>query len=271
MRQIFVMLVLGSLLGCGMFDEPELVPNVLPELSTEDVVEFDFETVEEDEPVAFLVDSISIEKLGSQDSTGFIAMLLAAQWDFDISEQNLNIIFIVKSFDEETGEAVLQVGFGIGDDPTNLCLDDGTLSDDLTLVAPDRVLGLSFDLVSIYSEDENGVPFNCNADPSIPNAVPLRAVGGDMIVSEDWATAAGLMKGCLTEAEAETLCSCVGPCTGEPHPSCDGCPAGSAPLSGSLGTIVTTEECTEKMGEPAFDLHAGLTGVRIPLPSLCSE
>ena len=167
MRVLCVMLVVGSLLGCGMFDDPETTANVLPVLEEEDVIEFDFEVEDDGEPVAFLVDSITIEQLGSQDATGFIAMLLAAQWDFDIKEQNLNIIFIVKSFDEETGEAVLQVGFGIGDDPGALCLDDATLTDDLSLVAPDRVLGLSFDLVSIYSEDDTGVPFNCNPDLSL--------------------------------------------------------------------------------------------------------
>lgn len=271
MRLISVMIAVGSLLGCGMFDEPVEVANVLPVLEIEDVVEFDFEVVDEAEPIAFLVDSITIEQLGSQDSTGFIAMLLAAQWDYDISEQNLNIVFVVKSYDDETGDAVLQVGFGIGDDPAALCLDEATLSEDLTLVAPDRVLGLGFDLVSIYSEDEAGVPFNCNPEPSILDAVPLRSVGGDMTVTEDWSAASGLMKGCLSEEEATTLCTCVGPCTGDPHPSCGGCPDGSAPLSEKLGGIVTTPECTEKLGKPAFDLHAGLTAVRIPLPPQCGD
>ena len=134
----------------------------------------------------------------------------------------------------------------------------------------DGVLDLSFDRVSLYSEDEEGVPFHCNPDPSILDAVPLQAVDGELLaVSEDWGTVTGLMKGCLSEEEATSLCSCMGPCDGQAHPSCGGCPNGARPLSEMLGDISATDECSEKLGQPAFDLHLALSANRIPVPPVC--
>ena len=67
-----------------------------------------------DESIAFLMNDITIQQLGAQDATGFIAQLLGSQWSFDIGEQNLNILFLIKNYNEATGEAVVQMAFGKG-------------------------------------------------------------------------------------------------------------------------------------------------------------
>lgn len=264
-------LVLFGCLGCDGFfaSDEEVELNVLPQPSVEeDVVVFEFEEESQD-PVAFLFESLTIEKLGSEPATGFIPMLLGAQWDFDVSSHNLNIILMIHSTDEETGASELSVGFGIGDAPGNLCIEPETWTGILDTQAEGRDFALLFDMVSIYSEDPDGTTFNCNPDPQVLNAVPFSKVEGFAEASEDWNTAVGLLRGCLTLEEAESLCSCVGTCQGDAHPSCGGCPNGSAPLSEKLGNIVTTEECTTKTGEAAFDLHASFTANRIPMPEFC--
>ena len=152
---------------------------------------------------------------------------------------------------------------------TPCCIDPETLSDEYIVDAPNLLFFLDIDLVSIYSEDSEGVPFYCDSDPSVPNALPLRSIEGQMDVDADLQNVSGALNGCISEEEASTLCTCVGLCSGNAHPSCGGCPDGSAPLLERLVTISTTDDCTGKMGQPAFNLHLDLSGSRINPPALC--
>ena len=112
-----------SVIGCDLFSEPEDIPNVLPEVTEEEVIEYDLGV---ELPMAFLMDSLVIEELGSQSKEDFMAQLLGAQWAADISKYNLNIILVVEDLNPATGEAELSVGFGIGPDSGTLCFEPKT-------------------------------------------------------------------------------------------------------------------------------------------------
>ena len=255
-----------SVIGCDFFSEPEDIPNVLPVLTEEEVIEYDLGV---ELPMAFLMDSLVIEELGSQSKDDFMAQLLGAQWAADISKYNLNIILVVEDLDPATGEAELSVGFGIGPDSGTLCFEPKTRTERVWLPEDEGLYNLSFELVSIYSEDPEGTTFNCNPSPDILDAVPLSSVTGFFDPDEEWTEAVGELVGCLTFAEAETLCTCVGECSGNPNEKCVGCPDGSAPLSERLGTIETTANCTNLMGEESFDLRVSYTAQRVPVPEVC--
>ena len=80
----------------------------------------------------------------------------------------------------------------------------------------------------------------------------------------------GELTGCLTEAEATQLCSCLGLCAGEADPECGGCPTGARPLAALLDGVGPSNRCTDLMGEPAFDLTLGFSTTAIPNePTAC--
>jgi len=261
-----------------MFTDPEPIQNVLPQVS--DTVEAELDVVFDDpvgdfpeEGVAFRLDQLKIMQLGSQDENGFITMLLDAQWVFDVDNFNLNIILMVHSYDDSSGAAEVSVGFGVGGSSTDLCFHKPTRTEKVIVSAKELEMQLGFDFVSIYSEDVDGTSFNCTPAPETPDGVPLRSVTGELKVdaSEDgqWAGASGTLLGCLSHAEGEKLCSCVGTCSGKAHEACGGCPDGSAPLTERLGDIVPTAECSSLLGEDAYDLRVDFTGERIPIPEDC--
>ncbi len=127
----------------------------------------------------------------------------------------------------------------------------------------------------IYAEDNDKTPYNCTPDDR-PDAVPLRAAAVDITIGEDALTAAGRMNGCLSLEEATKLCSCIGTCAAQgpedlqTEGPCAGCPKGGQPLADQLAGIVTTEHCTEVMGEDAFDLIVSFSAKRLPkTPDVC--
>lgn len=242
---------------------------------------------------------IKIEQLGSVGADAFQTQFLGVAWTADIDAFKLNIMVGLSELDTATGEGTLQVLSGVGTSKANLCaeqstlsaqvpgafaagaglvkpqsdadlLDDGFCVEDLTADASDAAGTVHFELsteqvVWIYAEDNDGTPFNCNASPSIPNAVPLRGVSADIVIGEGAAWAAGRLHGCLTFEEAEVLCSCIGQCIGPAGVgACVGCPDGSKPLSDQLTGVTTSESCTAVMGVPAFDLTASFSAARLP-------
>jgi hypothetical protein len=123
----------------------------------------------------------------------------------------------------------------------------------------------------IYAEDDDGTPFSCTVDER-PDAVPLRGVVAEFSLAADGQLASGTLTGCLSEADADSLCSCIGAC--DPSlpvpPSCEGCMPGGLPLGSLLSGINTSENCTTLLGEPAFDMVVGFTATRIPsIPETC--
>ncbi len=133
----------------------------------------------------------------------------------------------------------------------------------------DTLFELAFDKVLIYSEADDGTVLNCSPVPGGVDGVPLQGVTGSHTVTDDFAIGSGQLVGCMPRSEVETLCSCVGECGVTPHEACGPCPTGSVPLVDMLGDIVETDNCSSKLGEPAFDLHANFTSTRIPFPPFC--
>lgn len=127
------------------------------------------------------------------------------------------------------------------------------------------------DTVYVYAEDDDGTVFNCTAGGGAPNAVPLHAVQAIVTVDSGEVVAAGQLTGCLLDAEAQGLCSCLGECSGTPHADCGGCPDGSVPLSELLEGVGPTDRCTEVMGATAYDLTVGFTTTRLSIdePMTC--
>ena len=125
------------------------------------------------------------------------------------------------------------------------------------------------DIINIYAEDDDGTPFNCSLDGAAP-AIPIAAATADITMSEDRNRLAGTMTGCMTEASANQRCACLGFCGGMPNEACPGCPDGSVPLGLLLGGINSTPNCTELMGETAFDITLGFTATRLnDVPAIC--
>jgi hypothetical protein len=126
------------------------------------------------------------------------------------------------------------------------------------------------DVVYIYAEDDDGTSFNCT-DSATPDAVPIHAVQATFTLSEDESVAYGSLTGCLVESEAEELCSCLGACVppAEPYPEC-GCNPDATPLRDLLLGVTPTDNCTEIMGESAFDMTLSFVADRLPiLPVTC--
>ena len=123
----------------------------------------------------------------------------------------------------------------------------------------------------IYAEDDDGTPFSCTVDER-PDAVPLQGIVAEFSLAADGQTASGTLTGCLSEADSNSLCSCIGACDPDlPVPaSCTGCMPGGLPLGTLLGDIGTSENCTSLLGEPAFDMVVGFTATRLPaIPETC--
>jgi hypothetical protein len=255
-------------------------------------------------PATYRFDCIDVVQMGDGNGDGepdgeaIQALLLENTWTADIDAFKLNIMLTVRSRDDAAGMAELLIGSGIGADAGSLCTEPTTASDprpasfDATMAewqpssadgtcAEAAAAGMfggtySFetaaeDIVYIYAQDTDGTVFNCVPDGSSPNAVPLHAIQATVTVDTNENIAAGQLTGCLVDAEAQTLCSCLGQCTGAANPDCGGCPDGSVPLAQLLGGVGPTTRCTEIMGEMAYDLTVGFTTTRLDVdePMAC--
>jgi hypothetical protein len=297
-----VLLALASA-GCSSDDG---TANVLPmPMSTSTAGEVGDPTGGEFElPRSYRFDCIDIQGIGDADGTVVQATVLQNAWTNDINNYKLNIVMSVTERDEDAKTATVNIGSGVGTGPTDLCNEAGSVTNPYLISYDPEVtawttsneprmctamanpadphggtygieLGAD-DLVYVYAEDDDGTHFNCNPDPAIPNAVPIRALHAEVTANEAGTVLAGVLTGCLVETEAENLCSCVGACaaTGpddvQTEGDCAGCPKGANPLRGLLGGIGPSERCTGIMGASAFDLVIGFSAVALPIvPETC--
>lgn len=236
-------------------------------------------------PATYRFGCVDIQVVGDGDGDAFQAIVLENAWRSDINNSKLNILLTVVERDDEAGTARIQVSSGVGADPSELCNEVNTISPvfdaaweagvaswqegegmvcSVDGVASDGVGTYVLELppeqvVYIYAEDDDGTTFNCVPGGSAPNAVPIRAVQARVTAGPGEQVSYGNLTGCLTVAEATSLCSCIGMCIGDAHPNCGGCPTGSRPLATLLEGINPSPRCTDLLGEDSFDLQLGLT------------
>lgn len=253
-------------------------------------------------PVTYRFDCIDIQMVGDADGTVIQAQLLENTWSSDIDQLKLNIMLEAESRDAEAGEAMLGIRSGVGPEASGLCAQPDTISDLIpvsyvegeTRWGPSSAVGecsveapgadgnsYSMELppervVYIYAEDDDTTPFNCTPDAGTPDAVPIRAVTAEVSTDAGEGVVWGTLNGCLVEAEAQALCSCLGSCGGDgpddlqPDGECGGCPVGGTPLAVLLGGVNPSDNCSSIMGEPAFDLRIGFSGAALPhVPTSC--
>jgi hypothetical protein len=250
-------------------------------------------------PVAYRFECIDIQVLGDADGTSFQANLLEDTWNDDIDDYKLNIMFEVQERDDSAGTARLGIRSGIGSGAGDLCSEASSESDviDVTyepeaaLWAPSgadgtcsaaATAGTATDgsytmtlgpemVVYIYAQDTDGQTFNCTADDTLPDAVPVRAVEAQLTTSADGSTVSGTLTGCLLETEAAALCSCLGQCNpAMTNENCGGCPDGSVPLRDLLVGINPSARCSDLTGADAFDLTLGFNASALPaIPTQC--
>ena len=215
-------------------------------------------------PAHYRFETVTIEQLGSEGIGAFLTLFLQLQWEADLTSYKWNQVFSVEAGEGVDNEVGVQVLSAVGSNEASLCALPSAQSDINTTVFEDGGFAFEFARLNIYTEDDEGTPFNCSADERVGNMIPLKAIQGTLSISADWDSVAGAFTGCLTEADTLALCSCIGDCVpGNAHPGCPGCPEGSAPLKESLGNIVPTEACSSILGEPAFDLKATFTANRL--------
>jgi hypothetical protein len=255
-------------------------------------------------PATYRFDCIDVVEMGDGNGDGepdgeaIQAILLENTWAADIAAFKLNIMLTVRTRDDASGMAELLIGSGIGPSAGDLCTEPTTASDPRPAsfdaaaavwqpsgangACAEPAAGGSFggtydfevgatDTIYIYAQDTDGTVFNCVPGGGAPNAVPLHAIRATVTVNEDETVAAGQLSGCLVDAEAQSLCSCLGQCTGSAHEDCGGCPNGSVPLAQLLGGVGPTDNCTSLMGQTAYDLTVGFTTRRLSVdePMLC--
>jgi hypothetical protein len=256
-------------------------------------------------PATYRFDCIDIVQIGDSDGDGqpdgeaIQGLLLENTWVSDIEAFKLNIMLTVRTRDDAAGMAELLIGSGIGTGASDLCtepttaVDPQTASFDATVAEWQRsttmgtcaepaassdgsggtyVLELApEDTVYIYAQDTDGTVFNCAQGGGAPNAVPLHAIRATVTVDDSEQMAAGQLTACLVDSEAQSLCSCLGQCSGTASPDCGGCPDGSVPLAQLLAGVGPTDNCTELMGETAYDLTVGFATRRLAIdePMLC--
>lgn len=249
-------------------------------------------------PATYRLGCIDIQQAGSADDASIQANLLQDNWASDIEDHKLNILVDFLSLELDTGDATMMIRSGIGTSNDNLCSEpesdsavlDVTFDPDETAWAPDSSEGrcsmpadagaTSFgtfnlsagpeDVVYIYAEDDDGQSFNCT-DSDTPDAVPIHNIQATFTMSADESVAWGSLTGCLVEAEAEELCSCLGTCftPDVPYDQC-GCNPDATPLRDLLLGVTMSDNCTEIMGEPAFDMTLAFIADRLPnLPETC--
>ncbi len=254
-------------------------------------------------PAAYRFDCIDIQGLGDGDGDVLQAKVLETTWSADIKNFKLNIILEVV----ERADATATVGIrsGIGSGPDDQCAEpvsatelisiaydpatymwapvsgtSGVCSEAATGGGPeggtyDMELGPD-DVVYIYAQDDDTTTFNCTPDAGTPDAVPVRAVRTQVSANAAGTKLAGQLTGCILETEAQTLCSCLGECSGDGPDDlqtdgvCAGCPVGGVPLDQLLGNIQPSTRCSDLLGANAYDLLIGFTATKLPnVPALC--
>lgn len=226
------------------------------------------------------------------DGNAIQALLLQNTWASDIQAFRLNVMFGVQSIDVGSSMAEMTVASGIGPSVDDLCMEPSTVSMvtggfDAAVAAwqPLQAPGacaepavgdpagfggtytLAFgaqQAIYVYAQEADGTVLNCVPGGGAPNAVPLHAVQATLTMDADAEVAAGELTGCLLASEAADLCSCLSNCSGSGHPDCGGCPDGSVPLSALLGGVGPTQNCTNLMGDTAYDLRVRFTTQRLP-------
>ena len=227
---------------------------------------------------------------GEADGTSFQGNVLQNAWTNDIAGYKLNILLTVAERDDAGGTAMIAVGSGVGTSTSDLCIEATTNNgatymagyeagvgewvgaDAMTCSAAEAsTAGGTYtfsltpdDVIYVYAEDDDGTTFNCNPSGAFPDAVPVRAIEATVTVPDDAGPGYGELTGCLTEAEAGQLCSCLGVCAGDSPAECAGCPMGARPLAALLDGVGPSNRCTTLMGENAFDLTLGFSTSPIP-------
>lgn len=227
--------------------------------------------------VAYRFTKLDIQQLGSQikgEPTALQLNVLNQQWADDIENYKLSIMLTVDDYPESgTGTTGVRVGSGVGTNNEDQCIEPSSVAEPVPSDVVDDVISIAFpeQPIYIYSEDDEGVQFNCTPDPMVPDAVPIRTATGTATLAEDRLSVTGELLGCLTRSDAETLCTCLRECRGGQHPDCGGCPNGAVPLASLLGGIAPQEECTERFGADAFIIRVEFDAVAITVPELCEE
>lgn len=254
------------------------------------------------EPRTYRFDCIDIQGVGDADGSAIQAQILENTWSDDIDNLKLNIMLEVQSRDSGSAEAQLGIRSGVGPAAGQLCTEPNTISDLIGVAfsedetrwaasdAPGECStprsgsgGVTYEMtlpadrvVYIYAEDDDTTTFNCTSDPATPDAVPIRAVHAEVSTNAGEGRVWGTLEGCLVETEAQSLCSCLGSCSGsgpddlQTEGECAGCPTGGTPLAVLLGGVSPSQNCTTVMGVPAFDLTIGFSGSRLPhVPTAC--
>ncbi len=209
-------------------------------------------------PATYRFECIDVMRLGSAGEEDFQTRLLETQWNLDIPDFKLNILFDFIEADAAAGTAKFQVRSGVGSAGDALCgeaqsdspvfdaqlttrrqehrvhpdfrPDRGQCVDTETAATESGAYGSILadltrdDLLYIYAEDDplegqdEGIAFNCTADDQVPDAVPLRGARASVTVTPDGEQVIGVITGCLTHSEGSALCSCLGTCTGSTGP-----------------------------------------------------
>ena len=289
-----------ALAGCGWGYTPS--DNVLPEPSAEETEDEgppppDVGDPGADVPATYRFDCVDIQSLGDADQEVFQVATLQSTWAQDIANFKLNILIDVLSEDADAGEATITIRSGVGSGWADQCGETNTESevfpvqldptadkwtasgapDSCAEQDPDAAISANYrlemgaeDFVYIYAEDDDGTAFNCSLEAAAPNAIPISAVSSSISMAEDRSTVAGTLTGCMSEAGALNICSCLAVCEGDEHPDCPGCPGGAVPLGLLLGGVGPTQNCSDILGEPAFDVVLQFTASRLgEVPMAC--
>jgi hypothetical protein len=291
-------LVLG--IGCGWNYTP--TDNLLPGSNADESTDTDEppldtgETGDDEEvPATYRFDCVDIKSLGDADETVFQVITLENTWSSDIANFKLNILIDLLSEDPSTGEGTITIRSGVGSGRNNQCSQSQTESAEFPVVyapgvaewEPSAATGEcaaaassggagtytlemgADDRVFIYAEDDDGTAFNCSVNPANPDAIPISAVAATITMSEDRSKLAGTLTGCMAEADAQSICSCLSFCGDSQHPDCGGCP-GAVPLGTLLGGINPTPNCSNLVGAPAFDIVLEFSARRLNgVPMTC--
>jgi hypothetical protein len=295
-------LLASLLVGCGWNYTP--ADNILPEPNAEEDSGSDGPPLETGEtgdpapdvPATYRFDCIDIQSLGDADETVFQVATLQNTWAADIANFKLNILIDLLDEDPDAGTGTVSIRSGVGGGWSDQCGQSETNSEEfpvsfepmVTQWAPSDVEGqcaeasdvsgsgtYTLDMgpderVFIYAEDDDGTPFNCSLDAGRPDAIPISAVKATISGTADRSVIAGTLTGCMAESDALATCSCLSVCAGNEHPDCGGCPGGAVPLGLLLGGVNSTANCTDLLGETAFDITLEFTARRLGgVPATC--
>ena len=241
-------------------------------------------------PATYRMDCVDIQSLGDADEEVFQVATLQNTWAADIANFKLNILVDLLAEDADAGTGTVSIRSGVGAGWSDQCSEANTESAEFPVTyspgvetwIPDEAAGQCAqmggagvasgtyelemgkdDFVFIYAEDNDGTAFNCSLEAGAPSAIPIAGISATLSMAEDRNMVAGTLTGCMSEAGAQNICSCLAICQGNQHPNCPGCPGGAVPLGALLGGIGPTSHCSDLLGEPAFDVVLQFTAQRL--------